>query len=162
MNALLVSFFAEVDASTYYGSRAEALREKCREFSVESVIKELPSRGYMKNCLQKPQFILNQFNNTNRSVLWVDVDTTILRDPTPFDQASCDVVAMTGKHWPILASPLLFHRTKRARMFLQQWAHLCNYASDSEEIALDHDVLCRRLVMNDWYKRHNTIDVVGK
>jgi hypothetical protein len=152
MNALLVSFFSEIDASRYYSSGAAALKNRCRELSIDFVVKELPSHGYMKNCLQKPQFILDQFDSTERSVLWIDADTNMLGDPTPFEQASCDVVAMTGQSWPILASPLLFHRTVKARRFLQEWADLCNRASESGHITLDHDILCRELVMNSWYK----------
>jgi hypothetical protein len=153
MNALLVSFFAEVDERKYYRPKAEALKEACQEFSVECVIQELPSQGYMKNCLQKPQYILDQFDRTDRSVLWVDADSSILSDPALLEEFSCDVVAMKGKYWPILASPLLFHRTERARVFLQEWARLCNQALVSGDVDLDHDILCRRLVMNDWYKR---------
>jgi hypothetical protein len=153
MNALLVSFFAEVDERKYYGPKAEALKEACREFSVKCVIEELPSQGYMKNCLRKPQYILDQFDSTDRSVLWVDADGCILNDPAMLEQFPCDVVAMAGRSWPVLASPLLFHRTERARIFLQEWARLCNQALLSGEVNLDHDILCRELVMNDWYRR---------
>jgi|SRR6266481_5579460 len=154
MNVLLVSFFAEVDERKYYGPKAEALKEACRAFSVKCVIQELPSQGYMKNCLRKPQYILDQFDSTDRSVLWVDADSSILDDPARLEQFPCDVVAMTGKHWPVLASPLLFHRTERARIFLQEWARLCNQVLVSGSIDLDHDILCRHLLMNDWYRRH--------
>jgi hypothetical protein len=68
MNALLVSFFAEVDERKYYGPKAEALKEACRAFSVKCVIQELPSQGYMKNCLRKPQYILDQFDSTDRMI----------------------------------------------------------------------------------------------
>jgi len=153
MNAVLVSFFAEVDERKYYRPKAEALKEACREFSVKCVIRELPSLGYMKNCLRKPQYILDQFDSTDRCVFWIDADSSILNDPAPFEQLPCDVVAVTGKYWPILASPLLFHRTERARIFLQEWARLCNQVLVAGGIDLDHDILCRHLVMNDWYKQ---------
>jgi hypothetical protein len=70
------------------------------------------------------------------------------------EKFSCDVVAMKGKYWPILASPLLFHRTERARHFLKEWTRHCNQALISGAVDLDHDILCRHLVMNDWYERH--------
>ena len=130
----------------------EALKEACREFSVKCVIQELPSQD-MKNCLRKPQYILDQFDSTDRSVLWVDADSSLLNDPTLLEQFPCDVVAITAKYWPVLASPLLFHRTERARIFLQEWARLCNQVLVYGGIDLDHDILCRHLVMNDWYKR---------
>jgi hypothetical protein len=104
MNALLVSFFAEFDEPKYCGPKAEALKEACRAFSVKCAIQELPSQGYMKNCLRKPQYILDQFDSTDRSVLWVDADSSILDDPALLEQFPCDAVAMTGKHWPVLAS----------------------------------------------------------
>ena len=157
MTFLLISFFAELECA-YYGPKAQALKQKCSEFSVDCVIEEIPSRGYMKNCLQKPQYILDKFDNANKSVLWVDVDTTILSHPGSFDVASCDVVAAAGKHWPILASPLLFHKTEPARIFLGKWASLCNNAMDSEGINLDHDILCNNLIINNWYE-YNGISI---
>jgi hypothetical protein len=157
MNALLVSFFAEVDERKYYGPKAEALKEACREFSVKCVIEELPSQGYMKNCLRKPQYILDQFDSTDRSVLWVDADSSILKDPALLEQFPCDVVAMAGRSWPVLASPLLFRRTERARIFLQEWARLCNQALVSGDVNLDHDILSLFSALRGIFKRGKSL-----
>ena len=80
MNLEIVSFFSDVDGTTYYSDHAKRLIEECEKLNVPYDIKEKPSHGsYQKNCLSKPQYILDKLHEKRKPFVWLDIDSYLLK-----------------------------------------------------------------------------------
>ena len=126
MKTEIISFYSDVDQTNYYSDCAAVLTKRLTELSVPHDIRSKESTGsYQKNCLSKPAFIHSLLSEKKRPVVWLDIDSVMLRSPKIFDHidSTVDMVfacpdnnIMSAK-----ASPIYFSYSNNALRFLEQW-----------------------------------------
>ena len=146
MNLEIVSFFSDVDGTTYYSDHAKRLIEECEKLNVPYDIKEKPSHGaYQKNCLSKPRFLLNKLHEKRRPFLWLDVDTYLMKDPDIFDTFPPHFDIGFATSLPqisgVKASPIFVNNTPNAEKFLESWDDHAKMALLHEKKYFDHEPL---------------------
>lgn len=127
----------------------------------EYTARELPDKGkWSLNDCMKPQFILDMMHEyPHRNIAWVDIDGTIIKPPTLFDEITTDlagyldpVVPSTRKfiddkytYTPVWGGKLVwggtlwFANNERTRKFVQLWIDSCNldphrYVGDQDNL----------------------------
>jgi hypothetical protein len=151
MKYTLISFYSEPNSeSTYYSEHAKRLKSECEQLEITHLIENIPSRGnYLLNCFFKPQFILDCWEKIENPILWLDVDSSIIRKPNFDYLEKTDFAAVKmkpGYNLPIWAHCLYFNKTENAKRIITNWKKL------SEEACLkldrtygDHNTLCEAL-----------------
>jgi len=76
---------------TFYTSRYTGLVDKwtgaAKQFGYDYACEELPDTGkWNLNVLMKAEFVLGQLNKTEGSILWIDMDGTIVKPLTLIDE----------------------------------------------------------------------------
>ena len=120
MKYTLISFYSEPKPeSTYYTDHANRLKVECEKLQIPHLIENVPSKGnYLLNCFFKPQFILDCWEKIDNPILWLDIDSSILRKPN-FDylqRVDFAAVQMPRQfNLPIWAHCLYFNKTPIAK-----------------------------------------------
>jgi len=147
MKTTLISFYSDVDDSTYYSNHSERLISNCKELNIPFDIREKESLGdYKLNCLSKPQFVLDMLNEKDEPIIWMDIDTIIhkpLDSLDAFHDSDYDVVfsSSNGQISGAKASPVCCNNTQGARTFLEEWIHNTHLVLEHNVNSFDHEVL---------------------
>ena len=74
----LISFYCDIDGSTFYSDCSLQLINQCKYFNIEYDIRnEKISTEWIKNVQYKPTFILKLLMELNEDILWLDIDCNI-------------------------------------------------------------------------------------
>ena len=147
MKTEIISFYSDVDGTSYYSDCAKTLASQLTEFNIPHDIREKESLGsYQKNCLSKPQFIYSMLAEKKKPLLWLDVDSTLLKEPVVFDEFedttdiaySCS--SMDQATVSLKASPLYFNYNNNVKSFLENWINLSDRLA-AEGKWFDHEAL---------------------
>lgn len=146
MQTLVISYFCDVDGRTYYTDHAKRFKEECESFGIPYSIDHLESQGsYQNNCLIKPKFIYKKLIEKQRPILWLDIDTFILKEPSIFDGFSSlgvniGVASTDAKELrQIKASPLWFNYNSETLEFIQMWIKQCDVVRQTQSNLFDHE-----------------------
>ena len=78
MKTKIVSFYCDVDGSSFYSDCANAMISKCTQLSIPHEIRHRQfGSNWIANVLAKPTFLLEMYNELTQPFLWVDVDCII-------------------------------------------------------------------------------------
>ena len=146
MNLEIVSFYSDVDGNTYYSDHAKRLISECESLGLTYDIKEKPSEGtYQKNCLSKPQYILDKLQEKRKPFIWLDIDSYLFKEPVVFDTMVENFDLGFATALPsiggIKASPIFVNRTPNAETFLQNWIFNANKTLTENMKHFDHEPL---------------------
>lgn len=146
----IVSFYG---GDQYYYDCAERLRRNCERFGLEHDLVELKvdteTQSWADVCRKKIPFYLEMLQKHDRDIMWVDIDTELLRDPSRLAEGHYDIgTFMRGfqylpKYNPALFARtfhpgyLLFKNTPKTRAFLQE----CCALNDSCELTVTDDYI---------------------
>jgi hypothetical protein len=146
MQTLVISYFCDVDGSTYYSDHAARFREECERLQIPAEITQIQSLGsYQDNCLVKPKFIYSKLTEHKRPILWLDIDTFILKQPNAFDGfANLGVSLGAASTEPnnlvkIKASPLWFNFNNESLEFVKTWINQCEFVKRTKGNLFDHE-----------------------
>src|SRR5690606_3078153 len=123
----------------YYSQHAIRLRCECYMLGLRYEINERPDAGgYLANCRQKPVYLLETLERWGEPLLWIDVDGSILKQPTALDY-SLDFMARPkskgkGRKWHV--GTLFVNNTPGGHAFLRAWVDELDERT-SDEAALD-------------------------
>ena len=145
MKTEIISFYSDVDGTTYYTDSAKRLIEQLTELEVPFDIRPKESLGtYQKNCLSKPLYILSMLEEKKKPIIWLDVDSTVMETPEIFDtfEGNADiVVACAGNDiMSAKASPIYFAYNDNVKLFMEQWIDIARRLAE-EEKWFDHEAL---------------------
>lgn len=159
----MISYFCDVDASLYYEKCSVDLIKSLGHFGVPYEIEQLNSLGsYKLNCSRKPKYILDKLDEWDCPLLWLDIDTILLKSPDAFGVLSDDVDVVISSAIPnvagIKASPLLFNNTDNAKSFLGTWVAEIDKNLTAGAELFDHEPLFG--VVNEYMSKIN-IEFVG-
>lgn len=116
----IVSFYADIDASTYYSDWAMKLKQSCDRFGVPShIVKQDFGDSWIDNVRAKPQFLLNMLDELHESFIWLDCDCILLM-PIDFTVNSDWGVYMREDGTPHDFVHYISN-TRNARNFLKKW-----------------------------------------
>jgi hypothetical protein len=163
MNLEIVSFFSDVDGSTYYSDHAERLIAECNNLGVSYDIREKPSEGsYQKNCLSKPKFLLDMLMTKRKPFVWLDVDSYLLKQPNIFDSMieSHDVAFATAlpSIGGVKASPIFINNTTNAEEFLISWVKNAEITLQENMKHFDHESL---FGLVEFYRKRIRVGFAG-
>lgn len=157
METTLVSFWNEPEGeeTTYYSDCARERRKECEELGIPHHIEHWSpdprvktENPWLRNCNQKPFFILHMFELLRRPFFWVDIDCPIGQAPVLMDSLKdkCDIASgkFDWKQW--LAVPLrimdtvhFFNYTPVVEKFLLRWREECEHIGEGGPWAIgDH------------------------
>lgn len=128
---LIVSFYTE---DWKYPKYAKRMQNKCKELELDCYIQKMESKGgWLQNTCMKPQFILDCLLKFKRPILWLDVDTNIVRKPTLLngfskDFAGCKTPDFHTKE--LFVGTLVFSYTEKALDFVSRWVENTGDISD--------------------------------
>jgi len=146
MKTLLISFYSDIEGTTYYSDHASRIIRECEELGIPYDIQEKPSLGsYQLNCLSKPQYILDKMESLNSPVLWMDIDSRIHKPLDIYDtfDESVDIIVTTanGRVSGMKASPLYFGNTEKSKEFIKSWIQTTKDILENKIGVFDHEPL---------------------
>jgi len=74
--------------------------------------------------IRKIKFILDMWEKTRRSILWVDPDAIFMRAPSLLETVECDIALHKWLGWEIATRTLYFGRSAAAEAVLRTWLRL--------------------------------------
>jgi SAM-dependent methyltransferase len=83
------------------------------------------SDGWEATCSRKAAFVRQQWEDSDRPVVWLDADATVEKDPVLFAALDCDFAAHKFDGWQLASGTLYFGKTDLARQLLDQWVMRC-------------------------------------
>lgn len=104
---IVISFFTD---DPYYESQAEFFADDCRRLGLKLYVEEFEAREWASSCAQKANFILKCLRQTQSPVVWIDIDTRIIRNPVDFLPPNVDFAAFTRSFSHLSKFPLLAKR----------------------------------------------------
>ena len=118
---IFVSFFA----GPGYDREAAELVKTLDRFGLQYEVRELPDAGgWEANCGRKPEYLLQMMDAyPGESLVWVDADARIRREPTLFDSLDCDLAAHWKDGTELLSGTLYVGPS--ARPLLESWRDGC-------------------------------------
>lgn len=164
MQTQVISFYSDVDNNTYYSDHAIRIKQQLDELGVPYDIREKQSLGsYQKNCLSKPSFIYKLLIEKQKPVIWLDIDSNVLKPLTVFDMfnGNTDMVFASGctKIICAKASPIYFDFNSKVLEFLQDWMQKSKQAIELEQW-FDHEALME-LLINYYNNKQLNIKFLG-
>lgn len=167
MQTLVISYFCDVDGKTYYSDHAKRFKEDCDRFQIPHEIYNLQSQGdYQKNCLFKPKFIYSMLINKQKPILWLDIDTYILKRPDSFDVfptvgVNIGVAGTDPKSLiAIKASPLWFNYNAETLDFVRTWVANSEAVKEKKLNLFDHETFIGCL--GNYIKSGKKIGILDK
>ena len=74
----LVSFYCNIDGSTFYSDCAKLLKNACASLNMDNlIVNEKFGTSWIDNVRAKPIFLLKMLNELNEDFMWLDVDCNI-------------------------------------------------------------------------------------
>ena len=162
MQTLVISYFCDVDGNTYYSDHAKRFKSECDALGVPYEISNITSQGsYQQNCLIKPKFIYSKLTQHQRPLLWLDIDTFILKRPDIFDgfgNLGVNVgVASTEPNnlIKIKASPIWFSYNQETLDFVKEWINYSEFVRNTKGNLFDHETFigCMNRYINEKNKK---------
>jgi|TARA_Y100000034_G_scaffold136704_1_gene215044 hypothetical protein len=146
MKTPLISFYSDIEETTYYSEHASRIIKECEELEIPYDIQKKESLGsYQLNCLSKPQYILDKMEELNCPVLWMDIDSKIHKPLDIYDDfdESVDVIVATanGRLSGMKASPLYFGNTEKSKEFIKAWISTTKDILENGVGVFDHEPL---------------------
>ena len=126
MQTEVISFYSDIDDTTYYSDHATRLKKQLDQLHVPYDIREKVSLGsYQANCLGKPDFIYKLLIQKQKPVIWLDIDSDVRRSLDVFDRFVNDTDLVFACSHPQLigakASPIFLNYNQKVLEFLQHW-----------------------------------------
>lgn len=138
MKTLFVTFYSDTPPSNFYQHCSVILKNRIEALGGRIYTECLPSLGsYEKNCLRKPQFILNCLEKFKEPIIWIDADSIVNQLPTEMDNIIEDVGCVEKPCKTPESALIYFNNTLHSKDFLKSW--IFGVGANSPE--LDHPVL---------------------
>jgi hypothetical protein len=127
-----------------YPKHAVRLKSECDFFGLESIIEELPSTGYLQNCQKKPFYIRDKIKEIKKSVLWIDVDGSILKTPEHFlklDETvdislKSQILNRPDRKWHV--GTVWLNYSEKNLNFLDMWCDVVTSYNSENKLIGDH------------------------
>jgi hypothetical protein len=155
MQTQVISFYSDLQGTTYYSDHAVRLKKQLDELGIPYDIREKESLGsYQKNCLSKPNFIYKLLIEKQKPVLWLDIDSDVRKSLGMFDQfiSGTDVVAACSDTRLISAkaSPIFFNFNTKVLELLQHWIFMTKHLTTNGKW-FDHEALIG--ILHNFYQK---------
>jgi len=117
---VITSFYTKGNG---YEKQAQFLIDTIRRFNFDYDIQGIEDRGsWRKNVYYKPIFIKKMLNKyPNRSIVFVDADAKIRKNPVLFNNYDCDLAFHLRGGKELLSGTLYFGNTKGSHFIVDKW-----------------------------------------
>lgn len=155
MKTEVISFYSDLEGTTYYSDHAVRLKGQLDALNVPYDIREKQSLGsYQKNCLSKPNFIYKLLIEKQKPVLWLDIDSDVRKPIHIFDSFIHDTdMVLACSHDRLVAakaSPIFFNFNSKVLEFLQHWIFLTKKMMNDGKW-FDHEALMG--ILHHFYQK---------
>lgn len=149
MKTLFVTYYSDTAPSTFYKECAISLESEIKNLDGRIHVECLDSMGsYEKNCLRKPQFILDCLEKFNEPIIWIDADSKVNSLPIEMDSITEDVGCVVKSCKTPESALIFFNNTTNSKEFLKRW--IFNVGINTPE--LDHPVLKEMWLVEENFK----------
>ncbi len=149
MTPLFVSFYTE---GTPYEKEARDLVASLVKFHLDYEVVGVPNLGsWSANCCHKPEFLLQLLEKHNRPLVWTDVDSIIIKQPTFFNDCKADIALKSYHNLPndakskISSGTFFVNNTSATKKLLSFWKDACVEALKKDPLVFDQAVLAKVL-----------------
>lgn len=119
---VVVSFFTR---GTPYREEAKKLIASCKKFNLNFYVKAVANQGHwLANVRWRPIFLRRQIERIEKSIVWIDADGVVQRDPVLFDElelSDFDMAVHYRKGVELLGGTMWFANTGRVRRLMDLW-----------------------------------------
>jgi len=130
---IVITFYADPPGETWYSRSAKRFAESCERLGIQHDVRQLAaSVSWLENTRKKAAYVVAQLKHYKRDLLWVDVDTEMVRCPVYAWDRDSDFAAVKFDGKSKLDPPLLirstamwFGYTKAAVKLAETWAEKC-------------------------------------
>jgi len=160
MNLKVISYYCDVDDSKYYEKSYHRLKEQLDKYGYDYHIEKLDSLGsYKENCRRKVDYIIDKFRQFDSNILWLDVDTILLKRMSRLEELNNDgaqpVDVLFASHihniTGIKASPIWFKNNSKSRYFLKSWKAEIDKSRREGQENFDHEVMFNSVINGHKY-----------
>jgi len=160
MNLKVISYYCDVDESKYYEKSYHRLKEQLDTYGYDYHIEKLDSLGsYKENCRRKVDFIIDKFRQFDSNILWLDVDTILLKRMNRLEELNndgaqpVDILFASPIHdiSGIKASPIWFKNNSKSRYFLKSWKAEVDKSRREGQENFDHEVMFNSVINGHKY-----------
>ncbi len=157
----IVSFYG---GDAYYYECADRLKKRCEELGIEYDLVEMKvdpeAETWADVCRKKIPFYLEMLRKHEQDIMWVDVDTELLRSPVELAVGNFDMGAfMRGFQYLPKYNPAIFARTLHPGYLLfkytprtVQFLEDCVALNDSFDLAITDDFILEEALRNSQSK----------
>jgi hypothetical protein len=157
MKTEIISFYCDIDGSTYYSDNASRIINECVDLKIPFDFRKINSHGdYRLNCLRKPKFILSVLEEKKKPIVWLDIDSKLHKTLDVFDKFAEMNVDLGFAYYETQkekinvlqpkASPIFCNYNEKVINFLKTWLNKCEETLKSEERFFDHEILMFRVL----------------
>lgn len=142
----IISFYTEPnDSSNFYTENSKRFIKECEKYGLDYHIEELESKkNYYANTKMKPYYIQSCLEKFNEPLIWMDIDTSILKKPNfLLDHLDFAAVKHEKKTMRIHAYCLFFNNNENSHTLIRNWIN--SIENDTSSIRGDHSHLCEIL-----------------
>lgn len=157
----IISFFG---GDSYYYECAERLRQRCEELGVAYDLVEVRVDTEVETwadiCRKKIPFYLEMLRKHEQDIMWVDVDTELLRSPVELAEGNFDMGAfMRGFQYLPKYNPAVFARTLHPGYLLFkykprtiQFLEECCALNEASDLSVTDDYILEEALRNSQTK----------
>lgn len=142
----VVSFYSDIDGSTYYSACASRLAAQCESLGIaHHVVERRYGDDWIANVKAKPTFLREMYDTLGVPFLWVDADCDVLQYPAAVEPLTSDWACVKNLrdpgHLPVCDCVHYVGHSERARALLDTWIDTCAAPGTGGS----HSGLCRIL-----------------
>lgn len=117
---MIISYYTK---DTPYEEQVQYLKTTLRRFNLDNDVVGIQNQGdWHKNTFYKPHFIKKMMDkHPDRSLVFVDADAKIRRNPVLFNDLDCDFACFFLHGKELLSGTLYLGNTKGARYLVKKW-----------------------------------------
>jgi hypothetical protein len=124
----VVSFYSDVDGTTYYSTCAARLASQCDALGIaHHIVQRHYGDDWISNVKAKPTFLREIYDQMDGPFLWVDADCDVLQYPTDAEALTCDWASVPKDGELFVCDCVhLVGRSTRTRSLLDAWIARCS------------------------------------
>lgn len=137
MKRTIVGFYTR---DTFYEQEAQRLMKSISKFSLRSELKVIDDQGtWLKNTGLKASILLNLRKEIEGSMLYVDVDAYLHKNPWPLlENSKFDIGCHITAAGELLSGTILLADNQRVITLLERWSSLCKRFPETWDQKLLH------------------------
>lgn len=149
MKIPIVSFYCDLNDSTFYSDHATQMMSQCDAIHRPYyILQKNYGSSWIDNVRAKPTFLLEMYEMLDTPFLWIDVDCSVLNIPSCIDSMSCDLASAKHNNGAIHDCVHYIGKSNKSYELLTIWKAQCDVSIKRGSHTILIDILKKRMVKN--------------